>query len=586
MLGLWVGVAMAAGWPALPEGTTVLESDAHPEFHRWTLEVPGQGAPAQALQSDGRARLVLEVTPHRVGAQPVCSGEGLDLWVRLDLDQDGPESFDWEPLPQVVDDACETLDQAPRFPKIYPPEPQAEIERPDRPRTGPSTLRPFHGVVALWVIALIACFPRHRAALGAGLVGLLVRLGLSPDTVLLGGDAAFERHVVARGAFDVDRVYGPTWAAINSPFVSQWGDEALHWVNLAGSALGVPLAAGIAGWLWKDRSTTASWSAGLILAFMPLSVALAATETHFVWVATLQLAAVWGCTRKDALGDGLAALSVALLVGLRPGQMVFALGIASWAGWGKRWALLALALAAVGVRVATLPSTDGVGILGLQRWLDPAMWWHLRGDLVPLNPRITPALLVAAGGLGLAALRWNPEARGIAAIGFVGVLPYLTKTSPLADPLRFQLAGLGWLAVFAGVGVAVIWSHTRVRGVGLVLLVLSWFPALRPMPRWVWMDEHDFLVDLEPTEPVYFDATEDPNFHMWLWLERDGAVWEPGPAPPGALRFVGFSDALHGRQECAGETLTERWVYPHTDGWVDLGERAVHLALIRCDDAD
>ena len=86
----------------MPPATTLRAVDVHPEYIRLSFTTDRD--------------FIVELTPRRDGASPVCSGGGADLYVRLDLNTD-QESFDWEPLPPIVDQLCARMvDHPPRFP--------------------------------------------------------------------------------------------------------------------------------------------------------------------------------------------------------------------------------------------------------------------------------------------------------------------------------------------------------------------------------------------------------------------------------------------------------------------------------------
>lgn len=607
---LWIGLTAFAQDPGplvgdllgpMPPATTLRDVDVHPEYIR--------------LRFTTDRDFIVELTPSRHGATPVCSGGGADLYVRLDLDTD-QESFDWEPLPPIVDQLCARMvDHPPRFPTSDKVKAPVAPPPPPDPETPTLPFRPMHVVVVAWAVAVLAALPRAPLAWGLGLVALLIRLGLSPRWILVGGDAAYERLLDAKGRGDSNPYYGDGWHGVMGLVYTLLGEpkttDWVHLTNLGFSALTVVALVGLVSAL--GGSPLAAGLAGLALAAAPLPVRLAATETDFVLVGLTQVLALYGAARGDRRGAALAALSVGLSVHLRPLSGAFALLPLGMLAWRRSaWAVgLGLGLC-VWRAVEILPLVrqgSGVGVIPFERLLDPDFWvkrlnplgrapaLHLSPSWSPLG---LPLLAVAAVQLS------KPETRR-AWIWPLGLaitlceLPYLAKTAPFGDPLRFSLPATAMWAGLAGFGAALAWERGTKARVFLLIAALSFVPPwLFNRPRWAWQVEHLALVEaarLAPAgEEVLFDPAFDENGKIRIWLNtRGGARWRPwalGETPAeGALVYLGSADH-HRRLEasgagpslaqgCALTPLTTLELPPETDGWIDLGDAPIAVGLYR-----
>ena len=582
----------------LPAGTTLERVETHAEFRRYYLRAD-------------RA-YVLEATPHREGT-PVCTGGGVDLWVRLDLSEDA-ESFVWDPLPPVVTEACARLaTHAPVFgpPLEHKTEYQAPLTdgAPWQPLP-PWRWRPLHAVVIPFLALLVWLVPRDRTALAAGLLALAVRVGLSPTTVLLGGDAAYERLLRARGLWDPDPYYGETWPSLLGLLWKATGqpEPFVHAANIGFSALTVVFIVALARRV--GASPFAAAAAGVLLAAHPLVVAVAGMEDLFVLVGLLQVVAVTyalgplaapaGPTSRAARAEPwAAALAVALLAHLRPEQAVFALVPLGLLAWRRAWGPLAVAVALCGWRWAEILGTagavnGGADLLGWSRWTNPGF---LRQFLVlgPYNPALLLAptrspfalvVLVALGALGARHAATRRLAVPLAAL-VLPLLVVLPKTSPLADPVRFQLPGFAFAAVLAGVALAPF--------AGRVLPLLGWGAALlgtgylarSPLGGgWAWAHEHLVLrahvADMPADTLVYYRADQDPFHHFGIWADTvSPGKWRPLEMPltngiplaTGDWYWRGFADGAAGSWPpvpCAFEPITVTTVTSQTDGWIVL----------------
>lgn len=602
LLAAWLVLASAAAHEVLgelPPGTELLEEVEHPEYLRYRL--------------NAERSFYIEITPSRGAGTPVCQGSGADLWVRTRLD--APESFDWDPLPEVVDRACAQLAlKAPEFPQApAPASPEATGggytptgEAPLLPRF--KGWRPLQGVVLLWGLALVLALPRSAAAWGCGLVALAVRLG-SPRTVLLGGDAAYERLLSALGHWSPNPYYGDGWPAAMglvarlAPAVPDW----VHAVNLGASALGVPLTVGLVERLGGGR--VAAWGAGLLLALAPWPVRLAAMEDHFVLAALLHAAALYAACRRDGRGAVLAALSVGWLVHLRPLQEPFALGVLGLLALERRWASVGLGAALLAWRgVELLPVLQqgaGTQVVPWRHYVELRFW--LRALLpnpwaadLHLHPGVTPLGLAALAAVGLVEGLARGRLRRAVVLGLgagLAVAPVLPKLHPWADPLRFQLpATVAWAAL-AGFGLELVWGlGVRARVAALGALALSWGVAGREQALWAWQEEYTLLQGWADAAPegvrVRYDASQDPNGHFGAWLNLRSAAewvaWNTEDAPPlaeGDWLYRGTADALRAAgdpaQRCDLERLREAALSPASDGWVDFGQAPVRAELLR-----
>lgn len=563
----------------LPEDTQLLQVERHAEFARWQLQVPERV-------------FWIEVTQDR-GGEPVCREDGYALWVRLDLDEG--ESFEWEPLPEVVDQACANL-----------PELGAEVGAAISPMTAPGEgswrPRPLSLVVFVWLLAALAAVPRTREAIGAFVMAVGVRVALSRTSLLLGGDAAYERLLSARGRMDPDLYYGEGWATLMGPLSAAFGDPPglVHGVNLLLSALAVPLLVALMERLGATRAER--YAAGVLLALSPLAVALAGSEVHFVFVATLQIAAVLGALRGDRLGEVLSACAIGLLFHTRPLQALFVVLPLLLLLKNKRWLGLVLAaglLAWRGLQLASLDLQAGASVIDWSRYLD---WRFLLRLVAPgdnaldlaLNWQVTPFAipLLAAGGVWALLRRERYQAALIPAVaGLLAMLPYAPKDIPFADPLRFQLPVQTWWIVLAGFGLGLAWTWrprflVPLLGVALASLVLTGSPH----PEYAWEAEYDFLRSktntLEGSDVVHMNAEQDPHGHMQRYLSLTRPpTFDSGRPKEGEYVYKGTADRHPGASwpfaDCMVEAVAVENVPPHTDGWVDLGADTIELGLYR-----
>jgi hypothetical protein len=633
-----VAFALAGAWEAI---------GAPPPGHRLVQETVGPDLVRAEWESPGLGRYWIDLTPDR-GGSAFCRAGGLVLQVRRSLG-DGDESFVLDPPPAPVTQGCDRLGAAgpalltrmgaeaavvdPAPPDGPPVDPSAPSPPgPDDPhgRRGAAKLalfrwRPLHLVVlttAAAALFAVLSAPRRALAAGAALtaLALALRLTLARPTALLGGDAAYERLVSALGRGELDRYYGDTWMsalglvhearARIAPTAPPVGPtDFVHDVNLLCSALAPALLAGLARRL--GLPVAASLGIGAALAAFPQAIALSRVEDHAPMVAFLQLLAAWAALGERRRDAALAVGAAGLLAHLRPDQLPVAGLLLLPLVPRHRFGFVA-GLAFVVSRLAYLPH-GAHNPIDLGRLLNPR-------DLVTMArvfvaPWGAPGLLaLAVAGAGAAA--GAPARRDVgrhrhwlwAALVFAATTaPYLPKSLPFGDPLRFSLPGASWLLLLAGAGLGVL-VHTFRRsprsagtriavaagGIGLVALLTPSSPAPAYPRPWAWEEEYRFLRDRLPATPGgtgWYDASQDPNGAFGLWLQlRTGRAWRAwgdGRPEPGDLVFRGTADRLAGAwagERCGLDVVDEARVAPLSDGWVDFGADPVVLGLYTVSD--
>jgi hypothetical protein len=458
--------------------------------------------------------------------------------------------------------------------------------------------RPLHAVVVAFVILLVSAFPKDRAAMTLGALALAVRLGLSPRWVLLGGDAAYERLLTARGGFAHDTRYGDGWAAAAGLVSRAVHGDPVHALNLVLSALTVPMLVRLVRATGDER---AALSAGFLLAISPLAVALAGMEDAFVLVGLLQLAAL-GVVARGRVSPWLAAVATGLVAHVRPEQAVFCLLPLGLLAFRREWVPLALAAGLCAWRWADLlldrtgQIAEGAGILSESRWLDlqfvralPVPARH--AAIVALDPVVTPAAIVPLAVIGLALAPRRASAVPLAAL-VVSLALYVPKTQPYADPYRFQLPTMALWAALAGIGLAELSRRSSaLAAFGAVAVALTTVFARDPLGGgWAWQHEYRFLTTHAPAfdanTTVLYRADQDPNHAFGRWLQAvSPANWQPiGSLPPSGLVYRGTADRIAGvwpPVPCELEPLDVEQVPAATDGWVDLGADPVPIGFYR-----
>lgn len=460
---------------------------------------------------------------------------------------------------------------------------------------------PLSVVVVGWIAALIIAFPRERGALGSWALAATARAAVFEPRIFMHEDKSYATFSMARGNESPHGLYGDGYAAIMGtfwPLVGGPGDH-VHVFDAVISSLIAPMA-WLAAWhLTRDRA--AALGAGVFSALLPWSVWMSPTETPYVAIATLQVAAVAGATGQGRANLALAALSAGLLAHVRPTEVVVA-GLISLALLWRRELLAAFVAGALSLwRAAELVAGISNGTASTQAahteafgvWRQPWTWAGHDGRIALLDPHLTPAALVVLAGFALSAPRrkhlWLPVVVVVADVVLNAHQP------PGNDLLRFQLAPEGLLAVLAGVGAVALrdrWESTWARAVAVSLAVLSFAWAATPLHPWpVWVKQHRFLVAHLHAVPegrtVRYSDAGDPNDLFYQWINRrSDAFWKPldGDARPGEVRFVGWGDLAPGAAPVPWDRLApiaEIDAAPVWSGLMNLSDQPVRIGLYR-----
>jgi hypothetical protein len=540
----------------------------------------------QRISVDDGERTLWEVT---TGTGGICDHGGLTVFPRPELVQGPTGHAD----PSLL---CERLAARPpglrsrEHPAPAPATPAAqpvtrggsagEAEAVGATRTSWVNLL----VVAVILLGLYRARP-DRTDLGLALLGLLARLLLSPAGIVNGDLGGQEKLLLARATME-DPPYGLGWGALMG-FVPAWPDGVFV-ADLLLAVLAVPLAGRVARLV---AGQDARWPAGLFLAFLPVHLAVSRSETMHVSVTTLEVLSVLaaiGAGRSGRVSEALlSAAAAGLAMQIRPDALVFApvplLGM--MLGTNRRVPLTVASVAVVGLIAARLSNLHPEGAGGLLR--HPTLEALLprfgppRAEssfLVSLHLGLTPPVLVGLAGLG--ALGWGARRRaevGLLVIwAALATIPFAGKVFPLADAIRFQLAGQVPLVVLAGVAAA---SLPRMFTVSAVFG--AWTLLL---PERVQTEEWNFVRTLPPVDgPVQFDPRHVRAAAWVAVMNRAGAVhWTTEPS---IYRYIGLTCLSNGGCdtsgciEVVGHTLTGA-----VD--VDLRLRGRRLSLVRCAAAD
>lgn len=453
MLLAWTLVALAGSWDdfgPMPPGNRLISENLGPDLARY--EIDGEGGHYWIDVTPERPRGPDEAAPID-GAAPTgsfCQGGGLTLQVRKNLD-DNHESFELDPVPAPVKQACEGLAMA-AIPlrarmaataPVHAPGPDGDPVTDDGAGGGTAgagggagvatsgwaspgnrafaqfSQRPGHLTVLAWLaagamaMAMAARKPRELAIPAVIFaLGLALRIAFAPITTILGGDAAYERLGLAFGRGSRDHYYGDTWPSLFGlihEIVQRIGvgpalpSDIVHHVNLLASAATAPLLWGLCR--RAGLSAYAAAAAGFGLAVLPHAIGLARIEDHAVLVGFLQVLAgfaVLGGTRTDA---ALAVLSAGLLAHLRPDQLPTA-GVLLLPLLARRqWVPAMLGAALVGSRLVNLPPPQGGGPIQFVRLLQPGDWRSMAAAWTSAGGRFTVALYALAGFAAVEALR-------------------------------------------------------------------------------------------------------------------------------------------------------------------------------------
>ncbi|MCB9664358.1 MAG: hypothetical protein H6732_09605 [Alphaproteobacteria bacterium] len=426
--------------------------------------------------------------------------------------------------------------------------------------------RPVDVVVLAWWAGLVAARPRGRAAwLGAAAVAAVAAVTSAPR-IHLHANKAFSTLQAARRLAQPDVRYGDGWSGWVGMPVHLLGDpvDGVHLVHVGAVVLTGGLLADLGARLHGPR---AGWLAAALWGSLPVVVALGSTESRFVVVSLLQVAAVAGLARQDGRGDLLAVASIGLLGHVRPLQVPVAalLVVGAWSVGRRRAALAGAVLVAwravaLGAWLAGGGDRGGTQLEALGRshvWGGAA---GVDGTAVILDPTRTP-VTVALLGLAGVALAWRAGRLGrlTLALGVAGVVLYLPQPF-VPDRLRMQLPAQAWLALLAAPVLARAAGEGLPRGLAVLAVVaLGWLPT-RVYPPWAWQASYAVArrvtARLPPDAVVRYTATwDDGNGAFGTWAaRRSGARWVPREADPptGALVWVDVVDHVHGPPDLRG----------------------------------
>jgi len=460
---------------------------------------------------------------------------------------------------------------------------------------------PLSVVVLGWIAALIVAFPRERAAIGSFALAAAVRALVFEPRVFMHEDKSYATFSMARGNESPHGLYGDGYAAIMGTFWPLLGGpgDHVHAFDAVISALIAPMAWLAARNLTGDRK--AALFAGVFAAILPWSVWMSPTETPYVAIATLQVAAIAGATGQGRASMALAALSTGLLANLRPTEIVIAALISLGLLWRRELMAAAVAGALTTWRAVELASGIHSGEVSTQAahteafyvWRQPWTWAGHDGRIGLLDPHLTPVAFLVFAALAVATSRRKHLALPIAVL--VADVVLNAHQPPGNDLLRFQLPPEGLLAVLAGAGAAAFlerWRSTGIRAAGFGLGVLSLAWAATPLLPWpVWVEQHRFLVAHLHTVPegrtVRYSDAGDPNHLFYQWINRrSDAFWKPleGDLQPGDVRFVGWGDLAPGAAPVPWDRLApiaEIETPPVWAGLMNLSDEPVRIGLYR-----
>lgn len=556
-------VPVAAGtWCARDEqlgAATVVRVEQHPEFERCWLSAADGGMVAEIVVTD----------PAHAGQ---CSGGGHTLF----------------PRPELVEGPVGRIDLAPLCARL--------TERGGGAGAAAGGGAVAAGVAGVVALAGLAGLVRRRAGAFAvrAILGLLAAVLLTSPALFDGGDAGYEKLLVAMGLSHAAG-WGPGYAVWMRPAVRLLGatPEAIFTTNLAFAALWPAVLGEVAERL---RGPRAGWATALVAALGPIHLAMAWSESMHVSAGTWGAIAVLGAVAtgtpgraEAALGAGVAA-TAAFAAGATRADVAVALPVVALAG----------ALAASGARRAWGAAAAGAAGLALVPWLQTssgalhsaapvtplrlfmALLPHF-GDLTPsggylaaLHTGLTPAVW-AALALGAAVrARRGPALRAslILGVGWVllGSLPFLLKVDPAPDALRLQAFAQGGVALVVGAAAA------EAGAVGVALVVLG--AALGPAPggpAWVHREEWRFLGREVPTLPadavVRLDAHRPhPDAFAAVMQTLGPATWTTDPEAAATLTYRGPQPAPDdAAPPPAARSATVRALDPdhdpHEQGW-------------------
>lgn len=417
-------------------------------------------------------------------------------------------------------------------------------------------LRPLHAVLGAFALLLAISLPRTRTPWLLAGVAVLIRVALQPPRVLLADDTPYAPYLYASGIADLPpSPLDGTWAAALGPlWLLTWGPTDLpHHVNLALSALAIPV---LWGAVRRAFGVAAGTAAAVVLATLPLPVALARTEDLGPLASLLLAAVLLGAARPDHAGAWLTAASTALLAHLHPNHLPLAvLGSALLLARGLWFAGAASAVAVGTALVAAsrrgdlaevLPDAEHLSALTTTPWLGPD------GVFAAADPGLTPIVVTALAvlpSLLIARGQRGPLAWWTAAV-LLGSLPGLAA-GEAADAARGQLTAQVPLAALAGVGWTCLNPGLRLPFFALAAASLTVASAPLGGAPFTWTAEHRVLRRAIPLLPQHAiirfrpaDVKRDEQ-QLWLQMQQRG-VWRPldeGRLQTGEHRWLGRADA-------------------------------------------
>jgi hypothetical protein len=410
----------------------------------------------------------------------------------------------------------------------------------------------------LWGL-LLATLPRDRR----GLLLLLLALGTHAATyqprIHYHRDRAYAEILAAACRMGPDTAYGDAWAALMGwpSWLAGGRVDVVHVADALLSALAVPH---LRAALRRDLGDGAATFAAALLATSPLVLALAPTESRYVGVTVLEVAALHGLARRDRAGDLLLGLSAGVLAHLRPVEVVVATALALAAAMARRGLAAVLAGALIAWRLAVWaahpPSVGGLVPSGVEGWTSWT-WVGVDARLPWLDPTRTPVALplLAAVGVGIGLRRAPRLAAGVVGLLAASTLPYLLQPY-VTDRLRFELPAQAWLAALAGIGAA--WVASTRAAPTLLLAALTWWPARTPIAPRPWQAEHALLrtalSTLPPGTEVAYDPALDDRGYVRDWAQAwSGVRLVPADEATGTpWRWVGLGDHVDGDPPAPG----------------------------------
>ena len=443
-----------------------------------------------------------------------------------------------------------------------------------RPRFGGGAwpLKRYHAFVAAWWLLLLAYLPRTWVPWAIGAFALLLRQFLRPAHLLMGVGYPELRAVHGSG-YMLQTPYGPTWGGMVGPFHRLTSDPLMpSTLNPWFSALTVVLLWTAVRHVKDERTATAS---AVLLACMPLPIALGHTESMFVLCALLQVTALGAAFAPGRWAPWLAGLSAMMLCFLRPGQSVFAFVVIVALLKRKSWAPAALGtfgmVSTIGVLIArNMAQADPMKATGefgkLARLADPRWIAGQGATMATLDPWITPAGIVLAAGVGAWAAWKTKERLALwwGAAFLAGAIPYLHLFRH-TDIVRFHLPTQTWLVAIVALGL--VWVKPRTSlALGLLIAASTWV-ARQPLGAapFTWEQEHDAFLAALPTIPADARVRYEPHprakasRQQWLDLLKHG-VFIPiaeGPVQDGEWVWVSRFGPDKETLNCALDAVAE-----------------------------